>query len=79
MNTKQFEVIGDLAAPNDVKDVTSIFRKYAKNGVKDDEHIFLNWRVVSTETGRTMAVFGGGAGYDAACVFKDYCEANYRA
>lgn len=74
---KRFEAVGDLAAPDEVKNVTDIYKVYAKLGIKEDEKIVLNWRVIAKDTGRTLAIFGGGAGYDAACVFADYCEGNY--
>jgi hypothetical protein len=78
MNSEvRFEVIGDLSAPSEVKDVTHIYANYSENGVKEDEKIHLNWRVIDVVSGRTVAVFGGGAGYDAASVFKNYCEENY--
>jgi 2-phosphoglycerate kinase len=82
METKEkkedrFAVSGDLFADMEKRDISDIYRNHSEHGLKDDETIFLNWRVIRKETGRTMAVFGGGAGHDAAHVFKEYCENNY--
>ena len=64
----KYEVRGDSTAPIWQRDVTKCY------DTVEDERIYLNWRVVDTSTGRTMAVFGGGAGYLAATVFKEYIE-----
>ena len=74
----RYQIIGDLTAPTEMKDVTNLFRDYSETSVKDDERIILNWRVIYKKTGRTVAVFGGGAAYDAASVFQRYCEENYK-
>jgi hypothetical protein len=33
--------------------------------------------VKAKDTGRTLTVFGGDAGHDAALAFMGYCEDNY--
>jgi len=74
----RFIIVGDLSAPLDKKDVTELFSKFSTVGVKADERIMLNWRVVDTSNdNRTVCVFGGGASYDAANVFAEYCNENY--
>ena len=73
---ERFSIIGDLTAKEE-RDITNIYRRHSMYGVRGDEKISLNWRVVDNRTKRTICVFGGGAGYDAACVFKEYCEEYY--
>ena len=79
MSTKEsrFEVLGDLGLDTEGKNVTNLYRDHSTHGIKDDERIVLNWRVISKRTGRTMAVMGGPSGFDAANVFCSYCEENY--
>jgi hypothetical protein len=47
MSNDKFEVVGDLSAPGEVRNVTHIYRDYTKTGVQHDENIFLNWRVIA--------------------------------
>lgn len=77
INTERFEVLGDLRATEEQKDISIIFRNHSVKGLQFDEKIYISWRVVNKETGRTLCVFGGGAAFDAASVFKNYCEENY--
>ena len=75
---ERYEIVGDLAAPKHLRNVTDIYRKFSKHGIGSDESdIYLNWRVINKETGITLAVMGGSAGLAAAEAFKKYCEENY--
>ena len=72
--TEKYVAIGDLKADTKQRDVTEIYQLYSASGLRADETIYLNWRVINTENKRTVAIFGGPSGYQAARVYADFCN-----
>jgi len=67
--TKRFLIKGDCSAS--VKD-RNILHLYPNT--QENEILCVNWRVIDSETGKTMVAFAGGLGYLAAQIVADHLE-----
>jgi hypothetical protein len=70
MSYDQYEIKGD-SSDRSHKDISHVYK------LQPDENLFVNWRIINKETGRTMVAFAGGMGLLAAQIVKEHLEKEY--
>jgi len=70
---ERFLIKGDCSASVHDRNILNLYPN-----TKDDEILCVNWRIVDSETGRTMVAFAGGMGYEAAQIVADHLNYNDR-